>query len=140
MDVNAVPPQIGCKTAFLSGGALNAFRPAATSGSIAQFEHDGKSDYHSLQVLFRSRLGNSHVPGGLHVWSHSIGNVQLDNSSGSINPRLSLSKVPEFLDKGNTNINRPHIFVANEVFFLPKLTNQHASFGSRWADGNSIAS
>jgi hypothetical protein len=25
------------------------------------------------------------------------------------------------LDKGNTDINRPNIFVANEVFFLPKL-------------------
>jgi hypothetical protein len=30
------------------------------------------------------------------------------------------------LDKGNTNINRPQIFVASEVFFLPKLSNKDA--------------
>ena len=29
------------------------------------------------------------------------------------------------LDKGNTNINRPGIFVMNEVFYLPKLAHSN---------------
>ncbi len=45
------------------------------------------------------------------------------------------------MDKGNTNINRPNIFVANEVLFLPKLdTIQQAGATDPRADGSSTAS
>ena len=63
-----------------------------------------------------------------YTYSHSIGNVELDNSSGGVNQEMVTAQAPGFgpLDKSNTNINRPHIFVANEVFFLPKLLNHGA--------------
>jgi Carboxypeptidase regulatory-like domain/TonB-dependent Receptor Plug Domain len=126
IDVNAVPSAEWDQTAFLSGPAFNAFRPADNFGSILQFEHNGKSDYHSLQVLFRSRLGEFSTFQAAYTYSHSIGNVQLDNSSGSVNAQAVTEQGAEFLDKGNTNINRPHVFVANEVFYLPKLANQNS--------------
>jgi Carboxypeptidase regulatory-like domain/TonB-dependent Receptor Plug Domain len=126
IDVNAVPSADWAQTAFLSGSSFNAFRPADNFGSIAQFEHNGKSDYHSLQTLFRSRLGDFSTFQASYTYSHSIGNVQLDNSSGGVNSQAVTEQGAGFLDKSNTNINRPHIFVANEVFYLPKLANQNA--------------
>jgi hypothetical protein len=123
IDVNAVPDSAWSQTAFLSGGAFNDFRPANNFGSILQFEHNGKSSYHSLQALFRSRLSNFSTFQVAYTYSHSIGDVQLDNSSGSVNSQAVTDQADPGLDKGNTNINRPHIFVANEVFYLPKLAN-----------------
>ena len=49
-----------------------------------------------------------------------------DDSSGS--HELSEATTDQYnpsLDKGNTNINRPNIFVANEVFYLPKFEKQN---------------
>jgi hypothetical protein len=122
IDANAVPSADWAETAFLSGGAFNAFRPAGNFGSILQFEHNGKADYHSLQALFRSRLSNFSSFQASYTYSHSIGNVQLDNSSGSVNSQAVTDQSDGGLDKGNTDINRPSIFVANEVFYLPKFT------------------
>jgi hypothetical protein len=51
--------------------------------------------------------------------------VELDNSSGSVNQEAFIDPSRTSLDKGNTNVNRPNIFVANEVFYLPKLNGQN---------------
>jgi hypothetical protein len=128
IDVNSVPASdwVADGTAFLSGSAFNALRSADNFGSILQFEHNGKSSYHSLQALFRSRLSNFSSFQASYTYSHSIGDVQLDNSSGSVNSQAVTDQSNAGLDKGNTDINRPHIFVANEVFFLPKLLKQGA--------------
>jgi hypothetical protein len=56
-----------------------------------------------------------------YTWSHSIGDVELDNSSGGVNQEAFILPSNSGIDKGNTNINRPNIFVANEVFYLPKF-------------------
>ena len=71
---------------------------------------------------------------------HSIGNVELDNSSGSVNQEAITDQVNPGLDKGNTNINRPNIFVANEVYFLPKLAAEQAGAVHGWQDGRSTVS
>jgi hypothetical protein len=126
IDVNAVPVADWAQSAFTGGSNLNAFRPADNFGQILQFEHNGKASYHSLQALFRSRLSNFSSFQASYTYSHSIGNVQLDNSSGSVNSQAVTDQADGGLDKGNTNINRPHIFVANEVFFLPKLLKHGA--------------
>jgi Carboxypeptidase regulatory-like domain len=123
IDVNAIPSSDWAQTAFLSGSGLNAFRPADNFGQILQFEHNGKASYHSLQALFRSRLSNFSSFQVAYTYSHSIGNVQLDNSSGSVNSQAVTDQSDAGLDKGNTNINRPHVFVANEVLYLPKFAN-----------------
>jgi len=144
IDVNAVPASLWIPdgTAFLGGTAFNNLRPAGNFGSIAQFEHNGKASYHSLQALFRSRLSNFSSFQASYTYSHSIGDVQLDNSSGSVNNQAVTDQSNPALDKGNTNINRPHIFVANEVFFLPKLL-KHSALVQQTAGGwelNSIVS
>ncbi|MGA7220508.1 MAG: carboxypeptidase regulatory-like domain-containing protein [Candidatus Sulfotelmatobacter sp.] len=120
-DLNEVPQANWLQAAFQSGTALNAFRPAFNFGEIGEFGRAGHATYHSLQALFRSRTGNFSNFQASYTWSHSIGNVELDNSSGSVNQEAFINPSDPGLDKGNTNINRPQIFVANEVFFLPKF-------------------
>ncbi len=125
-DLNAVPSEFWNQTAFLNGSNLNAFRPAGNFGTIGEFARAGHSSYHSLQALFRSRLSNFSTFQASYTYSHSIANVELNNSSGGVNQEAVTDPQRPGLDKGNTNINRPHIFVANEVFFLPKLANHNA--------------
>ena len=120
-DNNALPASDFLAGAFLSGSAQNALRPAFNFGQIGGFQRQGHASYNSLQVLFRSQQGPSTFQAA-YTWSHSIANVELDNSSGSLNQQATTDQEDPGLDKGNTNINRPNIFVANEVLFLPKLT------------------
>ena len=105
---------------------INSLRPATNFGQINDFGRRGHATYHSLQTLFRTRTSNNSQFQAAYTYSHSIGDVEGDNSSGSVNQEATTDLSHPALDKGNTNINRPHIFVANEVFFLPKLTNHNA--------------
>lgn len=126
IDLNAVPNANWVQSAFLNGGSQNALRPAGNFGSIQQFERNGHASYNALQTLFRWKLSNFSSFQAAYTWSHSMGNVELDNSSGSVNQEATTDQSNGALDKGNTNINRPQIFVANEVFYLPKLANKGA--------------
>jgi len=108
----------------LNGNAVNALRPAGNFGTIQEFARNGHGAYHAMQALFRWQTSNFSQFQAAYTWSHSVANVELDNSSGSVNQQATTDQSNGALDKGNTNINRPQIFVANEVFFLPKLTSQ----------------
>jgi hypothetical protein len=122
-DGNAIPEQNWLAGSFTGGSAQNALRPAFNFGTIGGFQRGGHANYQSLQTLFRAQTGSFSTFQAAYTWSHSVGNVELDNSSGSMNQEATTAQIDPGLDKGNTNINRPNIFVANEVFFLPKLAN-----------------
>jgi hypothetical protein len=122
-DLNAVPAADWVESAFLNGNAQNALRPAGNFGTIAEWSKGGHSSYHSLQALFRSRLSNFSSFQASYTWSHSIADEELDNSSGGISEEAFINPANTSLDKGNSTINRPNIFVANEVFYLPKLAS-----------------
>jgi hypothetical protein len=128
-DANPIPEANWLASAFNQGGAPALLRPADNFGSIGQFARQGHASYHSLQTLFRSRLSNFSSFQASYTWSHSIGNVAEDDSSGGVDSEQITAQAPGFgsLDKASTNINRPNIFVANEVFFLPKLL-KHGAF------------
>jgi hypothetical protein len=118
-DANPVPQKNWLQSAFAPNSTVqNTYRPATNFGQVGGFARYGHATYHSLQALFRSQIGRSTF-NAAYTWSHSIGNVDLDNSSGSFNQEATLAYQYPGLDKHNTNINRPNIFVANEVFFLP---------------------
>jgi hypothetical protein len=124
-DANAVPSASFLDGAFQSGNAQNALRPAYNFGMIGGFNRGGHASYNSLQALFRMQTGNFSTFQAAYSWSHSVGNVELNNSSGSVNQEAITDRENPGLDKGNTNINRPNIFVANWVAFLPKLEGQN---------------
>jgi hypothetical protein len=124
---NPIPSADYLQSAFANGtGAINALRPAFNFGAINDFARNGHASYHSLQALFRTRTSNNSSFQAAYTYSHSIGNVEEDNSSGSVNQEATTDLSNTRLDKGNTDINRPHIFVANEVYFLPKFANKSA--------------
>jgi len=125
-QINAVPNADWVQAAFLTGTALNALRPADNFGGIAQFQRMGHADYHSLQMLYKWRLSNFSTLQAAYTWSHSVANVFLDDSSGSVSAQAITDNSNTGLDKGDSNINRPNIFVMNEVFYLPKLANKSA--------------
>ena len=50
---------------------------------------------------------------------------QLDDSSGGLGWHTYLWGVNPSLNRGNTQINRPQIFVANIVYYLPDLKDQN---------------
>ncbi len=141
-DANFIPSSGWLEGAYVGGAAQNALRPAFNFGTIGGFLRGGHASYQSLQTLFRTQTGTNSTFQAAYTWSHSIGNVDLDNSSGSMNQEAITNQEDPGLDKGNTNINRPNIFVANEVYYLPKLEGQNkfvmTALGS-W-EANSIIS
>lgn len=131
-SLNEVPQADWIFGAFLGGNGANnsvtnidSLRPASNFGNIGEFAREGSASYHSLQALFRSRIGSRSTFQAAYTWSHSIGDVELDNSSGSVNQEAFIDPNNTRLDKGNTNINRPNIFVANDVLDLPKLSGMN---------------
>ncbi len=122
---NAVPQSNWAAAVFNSNGTgNNGLRPATNFAGINGFARAGHSTYHSLQVLLKAQKGPSTFQVA-YTWSHSIGDVENDNSSGSANQEMITINGTSKLDKGSTNINRPQIFVVNEVYYLPKFQHKN---------------
>jgi hypothetical protein len=128
-DANAVSASSFLPATFASTSTsptLNSYRPAFNFGTISGEARAGHATYHSLQALFRMQTGNFSTFQAAYTWGHSIGNVDLDVNDSTIEGEATTDQSNPGLDKGNTNINRPNIFVANEVLFLPKLASHEA--------------
>jgi hypothetical protein len=146
-DINQVPVQLRTQEAFCS--ACNNFRPFSNFGTLTWWTHGGDSYYHALQTMFRTRSKYAQIQAA-YTWSHSIANVELDNSSGSLNTGAFTDITNTSVDRGNSAINRPHIFVVNAILNGPEFKGQNGfvktSFGgwefgviSTAASGNSTS-
>jgi hypothetical protein len=125
-DANFIPQANWTEVAFTGdANAQMKFRPFPTAKEIQYWDHNGDASYHSLQVLFKTRYKRSQLTAA-YTWSHSISDVQLDDSSGGAGGQNFLDPNRPFLDRGNSPINRPHIFVANAYFYLPELKGSSA--------------
>jgi len=135
-DINEVPTSLWANAAFTNQvdpenpnniipNPINALRPYPNDGFLTWWSHHGDANYHSLQALFRGKVKGAYI-NATYTYSHSIGNVPLDESNGTANSQtLTLGSNPS-LDRGNTQINRPHIFVANLLVPLPELKGHSA--------------
>jgi hypothetical protein len=130
-DINQVPESGFGLGAFLgssSQGAtpsINVLRPASNFGAINYFSRDGHASYHALQVQFRSKLSNFSTFQAAYTWSHTIADIEEDAANGGAS-QGSFTDIQNLrLDRGNATINRPNIFVMNEVFYLPKLDHRN---------------
>jgi hypothetical protein len=114
-DINEVPQSSWGTCAF-----GNCPRPYSNFGFLPWWAHYGDAHYNSLQALLKARVSRALV-NVAYTYSHSIGNVPQDESNGTPNfQTLTIATNPS-LDKGNTQINRPHILTANVVVPLPEL-------------------
>jgi len=125
-DSNYVPPSQWLAGAFLGGSDINALRQfgAGNWGQLTMWLHNGSASYNSLQALFKTQLQKFQLQAA-YTYSHSIGNVVLDESNGNIGYPSYLWGPKPSLNRGNTQINRPQIFVANLVYYLPDLKGQN---------------
>jgi hypothetical protein len=122
-DINEVAPAQWGTCAFMSN--CNSLRPYPNDGFLTWWAHYGDANYHSLQALFKGKVKGALI-NATYTYSHSIGNVPLDESNGTANSQTLTWAGNPSLDRGNTQINRPHIFVANLLVPLPELKGQNA--------------
>jgi len=125
-DVNQVLPGSTVAAAFAANGnAVNAFRPYSNYGSIYQFERNGRGDYDSMQVLFRTRFTEKSQLQFAYTFSKSKADFGLNDSSGGTSSFAVLDRNNRDLDFAESDINRPHIFVANFIYNLPSFKDQN---------------
>ena len=122
-DINEVPVSSWSQCAFMSN--CNTLRPFNNFGFLPWWAHYGDAHYNSLQTLFKARVSRA-LLNFAYTYSHSIGNVPQDESNGTPNYQTLTTQFNPSLDKGNTQINRPHIFVANVIVPLPELRHSNA--------------
>ncbi|MEP6848376.1 MAG: carboxypeptidase regulatory-like domain-containing protein, partial [Acidobacteriota bacterium] len=126
-DVNAVLPQNRLAAAFApNAGAVNALRPFTNLASVYEFARKGRANYDSLQVYFKTRLSRNTRIDAAYTFSQSKADFGLSDSSGT-NSMWALQDVNNpGVDLGKSDINRPHIFVANAIFNLPNFKGKNA--------------
>jgi hypothetical protein len=125
-DVNQVLPQNQVAAAFAAdANAVNALRPYRNYGSIYQFERNGRADYNSLQVLFRTKFTKNSQLQAAYTFSKSKADFGLNDSSGGRSDFAVLDRNNRDLDFAESDINRPHIFVANMIYNLPGFNDSN---------------
>ena len=122
-DINEVPQSSWTACAFMSN--CNSLRPYSNFGFLPWWAHYGDAHYNSLQALMKARVSRALV-NVAYTYSHSIGNVPQDESNGTPNFQTLTTATNPSLDRGNTQINRPHIFTANVVLPLWELKGSNA--------------
>lgn len=121
-DVNQVLQQNRVAAAFAAdANAANQFRPFKNYGSIYLFERAGRADYDSMQVLFRTRFAKSFSLQAAYTFSKSKADFGLSDSNGGRSDFALLNNADRDLDYAESDINRPHIFVANFIYNLPNF-------------------
>lgn len=125
-DLNQVSAGNRKAAAFAANGnAVNALRPFSNYGSIYMFEREGKADYDSMQVLFRTRFAKSFRLQMAYTFSRSRADFGLNDSNGGSSAFAVLDRTNRLLDFAESDINRPHIFVANQIYTLPNFKGQN---------------
>jgi hypothetical protein len=125
-DVNQVK-QANQKAAAFAADAngVNALRPYSNYSAIYQFERNGRGDYDSMQVLFKTRFAKSFNLQAAYTFSKSKADFGLNDSSGTNSAFAVLDRNNRDLDFAESDINRPHIFVANMVYNLPEFKDSN---------------
>jgi hypothetical protein len=123
-DLNYVPQSLWGPASFVSGGALNKLRTFPGYNTMAWWLNNGSANYNSLQVLFKTQIQKFQLQAA-YTWGHSIGDITQQNSSGGLGWDSYTYGPNPSLDRGNTAINRPQVFVANAVYYLPDLKDRN---------------
>ena len=120
-DINYVPQFQWLDAAFQPNGNVDSLRRFPGWSSMTWWLNNGDATYHSLQVLFKIQLQKFQLQAA-YTWSHSIGNVTNDPAALE---GYTWGPDPS-LDRGNTQVNRPQIFVTSAIYYLPELKQSNA--------------
>src|SRR5215472_7016499 len=124
-NLNYVPQSQWLNAAFAPNGNVDSLRRFPGWTAMTWLLNNGDASYNSLQVLFKLQLQKFQLRAA-YTWSHSIGNVTNQDSSGGTGGQSYIWGPDPSLDRGNTEVNRPQIFVANGIYYLPELKHTNA--------------
>ncbi|MDX6305379.1 MAG: hypothetical protein QOI77_2348, partial [Blastocatellia bacterium] len=97
----------------------NANRIFPNLGPITMSQSNGISNYKALQVWLNRRFTNRLSWQVAYTWSHTVSNVPLTSfTSGTTDP-FNFE-----LDKGDSDLDRRHMFVSNAVYAFPSFKNK----------------
>jgi hypothetical protein len=121
-DTNPVPQALWPQGVFASN--INNLRTYPGWGQLDWWLNNGSASYNSLQVLFKTQIKKFQLQAA-YTWGHSIGDITQTNSNGGFGYDTYTWGANPSLDRGNTAINRPQVFVANAVYYLPDLRGEN---------------
>src|SRR5207253_11436231 len=126
VNVNEVPLERRAVVvqAFLTNNAnaqavANANRIFSNLGPITSSESNGISDYKALQVWINRRFTRGLSWQVAYTWSHAISNVPLTSFTSATTDPFNFN-----IDKGDSDLDRRHMFVSNAVYVLPTFKNR----------------
>lgn len=128
-DINSIAPANWMTATFANSSDVNLLRPfpaGGNNGTLNYWARGGDSNYNGLQVSLHTRIGDILQLGAGYTWSHALTNVVTDDSSGGTGAQMRTYYTMPRLDYGPSNVNRPNMFVANAIWFLPKLQGSSA--------------
>ncbi len=120
VNLNEVPPE---KRAAVVQAFINNTSPTTVAtnnrlfpnlGGITMSESNGESDYKALQVWINRRFTNRLSWQVAYTWSHATSNVPLTSFTSATTDPFNFN-----LDKGDSDLDRRHMFVSNAVYALP---------------------
>lgn len=98
-------------------------RPYKGYGGIRMWDYSGYSNYHALQTGVNRRYENGLLFSVFYVWSKALG-INNDDFSAGV-PNQTDEQIKK-LDYSYVGHDRPHNFVVNFIYQLPKLTDNTA--------------
>jgi hypothetical protein len=104
---------------------VNANRIHPGLGPLTGSESSGDSHYHALQVWVNRRFTDRLSFQLSYTWSHTITNVPLASFTTNTSDPFNYD-----LDRGNADLDRRQMFVANAVYVLPSFKQWGQGFGS----------
>jgi hypothetical protein len=117
--------QIAQAQRFNDGGAgaglLNANKVFVGLGNVTGSESTGNSSYHALQMWVNRRFSNRLTFQMAYTWSHAITNVPLTSFTNATTDPFNYN-----LDRGEADLDRRQMFIANAVYVLPSFKRQGA--------------
>jgi Carboxypeptidase regulatory-like domain/TonB-dependent Receptor Plug Domain len=116
-DPTAAPSTVPGQTAL----NVDFLRPYRGFGNISMISPSASSNYHSLQTAVNRRFKDGLLLGLSYTWSKALGTVSADlpNITGIGAPRPDQNQ--RAANYALLDFDRPHVFIANFVYELPRL-------------------
>ena len=112
-------------------------RPYKGYGGIRMWDYRGYSNYHGMNTGVTKRYDKGYMFSAFYVWSKALGTANSDWGA----------RVPYSTDEENRAVNysyldydRPHNFVINAIYQVPKVTENKAAGHPRSTTGSCPAS
>ena len=101
------------------GDLQNANRIYKGLGPVTGSESTGNSTYHAMQIWVNQRFSNRLAFQVAYTWSHAISDVPLQSYTSAVTDPFNYS-----LDRGDSDLDRRQMFVANGVYVLPSFKDK----------------